>query len=99
MLNTSRISPYLHFGQVSPRAVLRHAQGLRSPKFLRKLAWRDLSYWLLTKFPDMPSMPMRVHYQVIRSVQVNEAWLYPLETQWVTADPLEKEACIDKQTH
>ncbi|KAK7114906.1 hypothetical protein V1264_000887 [Littorina saxatilis] len=63
MPNTSRISPYLHFGQVSPRSVLRHAQGLRSPKFLRKLAWRDLSYWLLSKFPEIPSKPMRVHYQ------------------------------------
>ncbi|KAL8619424.1 hypothetical protein ACOMHN_011775 [Nucella lapillus] len=63
MPNTSRLSPYLHFGQVSPRAVLRYAQGLRSPKFLRKFAWRDLSYWLLSKFPDMPSKPIRVHYQ------------------------------------
>nr|KAG5707978.1 hypothetical protein BaRGS_025116 [Batillaria attramentaria] len=66
MLNTSRSSPYLHFGQVSPRAVLRHAQGMRSPKFLRKLAWRDLSYWLLTLFPEMPSKPMRPHYQAQR---------------------------------
>ncbi|KAK7498968.1 hypothetical protein BaRGS_00009777 [Batillaria attramentaria] len=66
MLNTSRSSPYLHFGQVSPRAVLRHAQGMKSPKFLRKLAWRDLSYWLLTLFPEMPSKPMRPHYQAQR---------------------------------
>ncbi|XP_076449244.1 deoxyribodipyrimidine photo-lyase-like [Babylonia areolata] len=63
MPNTSRLSPYLHFGQVSPRAILRCAQGLKSPKFLRKFAWRDLSYWLLSKFPDMPSKPIRVHYQ------------------------------------
>ena len=63
-LNTCRISPYLHFGQISPRAVLTEARHMKSPKFLRKLAWRDLSYWLLTLWPDLPSMPTRLHYRV-----------------------------------
>ena len=37
---------------------------MKSPKFLRKLAWRDMSYWLLTLWPDLPSVPTRVHYRV-----------------------------------
>ncbi|XP_062607632.1 deoxyribodipyrimidine photo-lyase-like [Saccostrea cucullata] len=62
-LNTCRISPYLHFGQISPRAILEEARHMKSPKFLRKLAWRDLSYWLLSLWPDLPSQPTRVHYR------------------------------------
>ncbi|XP_045159044.2 deoxyribodipyrimidine photo-lyase-like [Mercenaria mercenaria] len=62
-LNTCRISPYLHFGQISPRTVLNEGRYLKSPKFLRKLAWRDLSYWLLSVFPDLPYAPTRPQYQ------------------------------------
>lgn len=62
-INTCRISPYLHFGQISPRAVLSEAKHMKSPKFLRKLAWRDLSYWLLSLWPDLPSQPTRPQYR------------------------------------
>ena len=65
-LNTCRISPYIHFGQVSPRTILTEARHMKSQKFLRKLAWRDMSYWLLTLWPDLPSVPTRVHYRVCR---------------------------------
>ncbi|KAJ8302712.1 hypothetical protein KUTeg_019108 [Tegillarca granosa] len=62
-LNTCRISPYLHFGQISPRSILTEARHMKSPKFLRKLAWRDLAYWLLTLWPDLPVEPTRPHYK------------------------------------
>ena len=71
-LNTSRISPYMHFGQISPRQVLWEAKPAKSQKYLRKLAWRDLSYWLLHLWPDMPSQPIRPHYAVSR---FNSLWL------------------------
>ncbi|KAM4722073.1 deoxyribodipyrimidine photo-lyase-like [Rhinophrynus dorsalis] len=62
---TSHISPYLHFGQISPRTVLHEAYFTKKkvPKFLRKLAWRDLAYWLLVLFPDMPMEPVRPAYK------------------------------------
>ncbi|XP_063801842.1 deoxyribodipyrimidine photo-lyase-like [Pseudophryne corroboree] len=62
---TSHISPYLHFGQISPRTVLHEAYFTRRnvPKFLRKLAWRDLAYWLLVLFPDLPVEPVRPAYK------------------------------------
>ncbi|KAG8437639.1 hypothetical protein GDO86_008379 [Hymenochirus boettgeri] len=62
---TSHISPYLHFGQISPRTVLQEAYFTKKnvPKFLRKLAWRDLAYWLLVLFPHMPSEPIRPAYK------------------------------------
>lgn len=66
--NTSCLSPYLHFGQLSPRWLLWDAKGARCrpPKFQRKLAWRDLSYWQLTLFPDMPWESIRPPYKALR---------------------------------
>lgn len=64
--NTSSLSPYLHFGQLSPRWLLWDAKGARCrpPKFQRKLAWRDLAYWQLTLFPDLPWESLRPPYKV-----------------------------------
>lgn len=64
--NTSCLSPYLHFGQLSPRWLLWDAKGARCrpPKFQRKLAWRDLAYWQLTLFPALPWEPLRPPYKV-----------------------------------
>jgi len=57
---TAVISPYLHWGELSPRLVLHEAFiGKIATKFRRKLAWRDLSYWLLSIFPDMDKKPIR----------------------------------------
>ncbi|XP_049429831.1 deoxyribodipyrimidine photo-lyase [Epinephelus fuscoguttatus] len=66
--NTSSLSPYLHFGQLSPRWLLWDAKGARcrSPKFQRKLAWRDLAYWQLTLFPDLPWESLRPPYKALR---------------------------------
>lgn len=61
---TAHISPYLHWGQLSPRTVLHAAlrRGRVAAKFRRKLAWRDLSYWQLWLFPNMDTEPIRVAY-------------------------------------
>ncbi|KAG1935023.1 deoxyribodipyrimidine photo-lyase [Pimephales promelas] len=66
--NTSSISPYLHFGQLSARHLLWDARGARcrSPKFQRKLSWRDLAYWQLCLFPDLPWESIRPPYKVLR---------------------------------
>uniref|UniRef100_A0A673G4P3 Deoxyribodipyrimidine photo-lyase-like n=1 Tax=Sinocyclocheilus rhinocerous TaxID=307959 RepID=A0A673G4P3_9TELE len=66
--NTSSLSPYLHFGQLSACSLLRDARGARcrSPKFQRKLAWRDLAYWQLCLFPDLPWESLRPPYKALR---------------------------------
>ncbi|MDC8015196.1 cryptochrome/photolyase family protein [Tahibacter soli] len=64
---TSRLSPHLHFGEISPRqihwqldAYARDAggrtQGLRAAAepYLRELGWRDFSLHLLYHFPHTP---------------------------------------------
>ncbi|CAL1592318.1 unnamed protein product [Knipowitschia caucasica] len=65
--NTSSLSPYLHFGQLSPRWLLWDAKGAkcRPLKFQRKLAWRDLAYWQLSLFPDMPWESLRPPYKAL----------------------------------
>ncbi|ASP32518.1 deoxyribodipyrimidine photo-lyase [Labrenzia sp. VG12] len=62
--NVSRLSPHLHFGDISPRQVW-HATQTRMmsdaflskdrQKFLSELAWREFSHHLLYHFPKLPS--------------------------------------------
>ncbi len=52
----SRLSPYLHFGEISPSQIWMAAtEKCKSPApFLRQLIWREFSYHLLYHFPDFP---------------------------------------------
>jgi deoxyribodipyrimidine photo-lyase len=57
---TSRLSPFLHFGCLSPRTVLERAQGQRgSEQFVRQLCWRDFHRQVLADRPDLPSRDYR----------------------------------------
>ncbi|WP_363349272.1 deoxyribodipyrimidine photo-lyase [Methylocystis echinoides] len=54
---TSRLSPHLHFGEVSPRRVWAEATsqaGEAGLPFLRELGWREFCHHLLVAFPEMP---------------------------------------------
>ena len=66
---TSRLSPYLAWGQISPRqicqAVLQaeNEGGHRGEnKFLVEIGWREFSYHLLYHFPNIPDQPLRPKY-------------------------------------
>ena len=62
----SKLSPYLHFGQLSARgmmAMLRKANCAKVSKtFYRRLVWRDLAYWQLHHWPDMATVGIRAFY-------------------------------------
>ncbi len=52
---TSRLSPYLHFGCVSPRTVLeRGAESGADEAFARQLCWRDFHHQVLAARPTLP---------------------------------------------
>jgi len=59
--NVSRLSPHLHFGEISPRQTWHQAQqqgaaaGLEDDLdcFLSELGWREFSYYLLYHNPDL----------------------------------------------
>lgn len=63
---TSHLSPYLHFGEISPRQVWQHTQQASQASgigdkgrtaFLRELIWREFSYHLLHHWPRIPQTP------------------------------------------
>jgi deoxyribodipyrimidine photo-lyase len=50
---TSRLSPHLHFGEISPRAVWHAVDGHRdAEKFRKELAWRDFTDGVVMAMPD-----------------------------------------------
>jgi deoxyribodipyrimidine photo-lyase len=70
---TSRLSPHLHFGEVSPRRAwhaAREAAGGKpvaeltgSPEvFLREIGWREFASHLLFHFPHTADAPLREQY-------------------------------------
>jgi deoxyribodipyrimidine photo-lyase len=70
---TSRLSPHLHFGEISPatcwQATTRVGVGSGSgkpgdgvAKFRRELLWREFSYHLLHSNPDLPESPFRPEF-------------------------------------
>lgn len=71
---TSRLSPHLHFGEISPRqvwhAVARMAskQGWpiarwRTSQFLAEIGWREFAHHLLYHFPHTPDEPLRPEFK------------------------------------
>jgi deoxyribodipyrimidine photo-lyase len=51
---TSRLSPFLHFGCLSPRDVAGRVEGRPGAEpFVRQLCWRDFYHQVLYAFPDL----------------------------------------------
>jgi deoxyribodipyrimidine photo-lyase len=61
---TSRLSPHLHFGEISPVQVWHALADLPGAEsYLRQLAWREFSYHLLCAFPDTPEEPFHPEFR------------------------------------
>jgi deoxyribodipyrimidine photo-lyase len=51
---TSRLSPHLHWGEISPRQIVVASEdGRGRDAFVRELYWREFSYHLLFHYPDL----------------------------------------------
>ncbi len=85
--HTSRLSPHLRFGEISPHQVWRaaiHAQEAGSApardiqKFLSEIAWREFSYHLLYHDPQMGRLSWRRQFEEVEwragSRQELDAW-------------------------
>ncbi|MEM8599176.1 MAG: deoxyribodipyrimidine photo-lyase [Bacteroidota bacterium] len=68
---TSMLSPYLHFGHITPRQVWDRVSAWRDQDasrkdaaqvFLSEIAWREFSYHVLHHYPDTPSEPLKEKY-------------------------------------
>ena len=64
--NVSRLSPHLHFGEISPRQVCDLAQSLQMEEnlecFLSEIGWREFSYYLLYHFPHIPTDNLSIKF-------------------------------------
>ncbi|MEI6531356.1 MAG: FAD-binding domain-containing protein, partial [Chlamydiota bacterium] len=72
---TSKLSPHLHFGEISPRQVVYAAQ--KNAKFLSEVGWREFSYYQLSHFPDLPEKSWRpefVHFPWKNNAHFLEKW-------------------------
>jgi deoxyribodipyrimidine photo-lyase len=69
--HTSKLSPHLHFGEISPVQIWHAAMhvSMTTPKlsnqvekFLSELAWREFSYHLLYCFPSLPEKAFKPEF-------------------------------------
>ncbi len=81
----SRLSPFLHFGEISPRTIWHtvhnhclSAKGTNDgDNYLRQLCWREFAYHLLYHFPDTADHPLRSEFNRfpwVRNESSLEAW-------------------------
>ncbi|MCG8432539.1 MAG: DNA photolyase family protein, partial [Gammaproteobacteria bacterium] len=66
----SRLSPHLHFGEVSPRQVWWAVKDADAGKetagaagYLREIGWREFAHYILFHFPHTPAEPMYEKYR------------------------------------
>jgi deoxyribodipyrimidine photo-lyase len=78
---TSRLSPHLHWGELSPRqvwhAVATHGHGQGHETFLKELGWREFCTQLLFHNPALPTKPLDTRFakfQWRRSEKDFRAW-------------------------
>jgi deoxyribodipyrimidine photo-lyase len=71
---TSHLSPFLHFGCLSPATVLARTEA-GSAAFARQLCWRDFHHQVLAARPDLPRRDYRPRGdRWSRSERLVEAW-------------------------
>ncbi|QWU98576.1 cryptochrome/photolyase family protein [Francisella salimarina] len=56
--STSKLSPYLHFGEISPNQIFNAVQSLdyignNEEHFIKELVWRDFSYYQIYYYPEL----------------------------------------------
>ena len=74
IFGTSRLSPHLHFGELSPRQILHAINQWQAvtpatgtvratESFLRELGWREFAHHLLHHFPQTPDHPLDSRFE------------------------------------
>lgn len=69
---TSRLSPHLHFGEISPRQIVHTTFGSRrdvmaldigEETFVKEVVWREFAHNLIYQFPHTVSQPLDVRFK------------------------------------
>ncbi len=88
LLGTSRLSPHLHFGEISPlltwNQILAKTKKTRSSKerinlssYAREIVWREFAHYILFHFSDTPENPLNPTYRKFpyqKNTKFLEAW-------------------------
>ena len=78
VVGTSRLSPHLHFGEISPRRLWHDLNAIQSGAFYaRELGWRDFAHQLLYHFPETTHDALRPKFAAFpwrRSDKDLRAW-------------------------
>ncbi len=72
---SSLLSPYLHFGQISPKEAWHETK--RRPASTDELLWREFAYHMLLAFPHAPLEPLRAEFKRfpwVRDSKLFQAW-------------------------
>jgi deoxyribodipyrimidine photo-lyase len=83
---TSRLSPYLHFGELGPRQVwhavrdymedgrrnLSQADKKQCWVYLKEIAWREFSYHVLFNFPHTPTDPLKPKFEAFNWIDMRQ---------------------------
>ncbi len=79
-VSTSKLSPYLHFGLLSPHRIFyllnNRPYDNNVESFLRELLWRDFSYYLLYHNPSYPTKSQKSKLQKYPWKQDEELFLF-----------------------
>lgn len=83
---TSLLSPYLHFGEISPWQIyhalkqveMENAAKRKSiERYLTELGWREFSYYLLYHYPELPHKNFKTQFnrfKWVKNKQLLQAW-------------------------
>ena len=95
IFGTSKLSPHLHLGEISPRTCWHRSLARVEPEsqddlksFFRQIVWREFSHHLLYHWPNFPEEPFRPEFRRfpwIRSEEALRQWQLGL-TGYPTVD-------------
>lgn len=79
---TSRLSPHLHFGEISPNTIWEAVKNagidqVQSEAYLRQLGWREFAYYLLYHFPYTTENPLQKKFEAMpwsENTIASDAW-------------------------
>ena len=80
---TSKLSPYLHFGEISPSRIFIEVKKMKienlksKNKFLAEIGWREFSYNLLFHYPNLKYEPIQEKFKKFPWIKNNrhlKAW-------------------------
>ncbi|KPJ95231.1 MAG: hypothetical protein AMJ53_03165 [Gammaproteobacteria bacterium SG8_11] len=87
---TSALSPYLHFGEISPKQAYWHINHLADPPahnryasaetFIKELIWREFAYHILHHFPHTSDQPLDKRFQDFPYIKSNKKLLRAWQT-------------------